>query len=76
MNSRLFNMLHNACYEDIFTITDRIDIDLDGIIEESVQQHRCVVHRVWGEEVVSQGARVDFAGMDGRTWVQQIGVGL
>lgn len=38
-------------------------------------QHQCVAHRDGGGEVVFRGIRIDFARMDGQTWVRHIGMG-
>ena len=43
MHACLLDVLHDASNQHIFAITDRIDIDLDGIIEESIKQYRSIV---------------------------------
>ena len=40
MHTRLFNVFHDAGDDDIGSISDRIDINLGGILQKSVNQHR------------------------------------
>jgi hypothetical protein len=49
MHARLFHVLHDAANEDILAVAAGVDIDFDGDIEETIEQHGTVVrhfHRV------------------------------
>ena len=39
VNARLLDVLHDTADEHAFAIGQAIDIDLDGIIEEPIEQH-------------------------------------
>ena len=40
MDPRLLDVLHDAADEHRFPVACTIDIDLDGVVEEPVEQHR------------------------------------
>jgi hypothetical protein len=43
VNTCLFDMLHDGANHHFLAVTDQIDIDLDGRIQEVIQQHRAVI---------------------------------
>ncbi len=43
MHARLFDVLHDAADDDLLAVAQGVDIDLGGIVEEAVEQHRAVV---------------------------------
>ncbi|CCJ77186.1 hypothetical protein BN135_2250 [Cronobacter muytjensii 530] len=43
MHARLFDMLHDAANQHHFAVTDGVHINLNGIVQEAVQQHWRVV---------------------------------
>ena len=43
MNSSLFDVLHDGTDHHLVAVRDTIDIDFDGLIQESVQQNRGVI---------------------------------
>ena len=40
MHARLLDVLHDAADHDVGPVAYRVDIDLDGIVEKTVEQHR------------------------------------
>ncbi|CAB4531621.1 unannotated protein [freshwater metagenome] len=42
MNSRFFDVLHDSADVQSLTVKERIDIDLNCIVEESVDKEWCV----------------------------------
>ena len=49
MNAGLLDVFHDSADEHVATIADRIDVDFDRIIQESIEQHRTLVrdlHRI------------------------------
>ena len=40
MNASLLDVLHDPGEEELLTVVDGIDIDLDSVVEESVDEHR------------------------------------
>ncbi|RMU21617.1 hypothetical protein ALP35_05604 [Pseudomonas savastanoi pv. glycinea] len=43
MNARLLDVLHDRANHHVSPVADRIDVHLDGTVQEVVQQHRAVV---------------------------------
>ena len=48
MDPRLLDVLHDAADQHLVAVADRIDIDLDRIVEEPIEQHRAVVRDLHG----------------------------
>ena len=48
MHTGLLDMFHDAADQDVFTIRNGIDIDLDGIIQKTVEQYRRVIRNLHG----------------------------
>ena len=48
MNSRLLDVLHDAADENRLPVARTVHVDLDGIIEESVEQDRRFLRRFHG----------------------------
>ena len=49
VHAGLLDVLHDAADQHVLAVAHRIDVDLDGDVEEAVEQHRAVVrdlHRV------------------------------
>ena len=46
MHARLLDVLHDAADHDIRAVADRIDVDLDRIVQEAVEQHRRIVRHL------------------------------
>ncbi len=42
MNARLLNVLHDRADHRGLTVADAIDIDLGGVVEETVDEHRAL----------------------------------
>ena len=40
MDSGKLDVLHHRCHIDVLTVTDGIDFALDGVVEETVDEHR------------------------------------
>ena len=40
MDSRLLDMLEHAADGDVAPVADRVDVDLDGVAQIAVDQHR------------------------------------
>ena len=61
MNAGFLDVLHDAGDEDVLAVADRVDIDLDGIGEIAVDQHRAVArddHRL-GDVALELGIVLD-----------------
>jgi len=43
VNAGLLHVLHDAADDDFLAVRDRIDVDLDGEIQEPVEQDRAIV---------------------------------
>ena len=43
MDAGLLDVLHDAGDDHVFRIAERIDVDLDGILEEVVDEHRALL---------------------------------
>ena len=43
MHAGLLDVLHDAADQHVLAVAHRIDVDLDGEVEEAVEQHRAVV---------------------------------
>ena len=55
MDAGLLDVLHDAADDDFLAVADRIDVDLDGEVEESVEQDRAIVRDADGAiDVVPQ----------------------
>ena len=39
MNACLLNVFHHRRHEDVVTVAHRIDVNLDGVLQEFVDQH-------------------------------------
>ena len=50
MNASLFDVLHDAADVDLVAVAERVDVDLDGVLQEAVHQHR-----VFGRELRGAG---------------------
>ena len=48
MHASLFDMLHDRADHHVLAITDGIDVDFDGAVEEVIQQHRAVIRHLHG----------------------------
>src|SRR5699024_31441 len=61
VDAGLLDVLHDAADEDLLTVVERIDVDLDGVFEEAVDEHGTVDGDLRGRgHVVEQlGAVVD-----------------
>ena len=49
VHAGLLDVLHDAADQHVLAVADRIDVHLDGDVEEAIEQHRAVVgdlHRV------------------------------
>ena len=40
MDAGLLDVLHDAADEHLRSITDRVDVDLDRVLDEAIDQHR------------------------------------
>ena len=40
MHARLLDVLHDAADHDVRAVADRVDVDLDRVVQEAVEQHR------------------------------------
>ena len=40
MHARLLDVLHDAADHDLGAVADRVDVDLDRVVQEAVEQHR------------------------------------
>ena len=54
MHTGLFDVLHDRADHDLLAVADRIDVDLDRLIEKVIEQHR---RRIRHDECVAQIAR-------------------
>ncbi len=42
MDAGLLDVLHDAAEEEVRTVVQRVDVDLDRVVDEAVDQHRPV----------------------------------
>ena len=55
MDTRLLDVLHDAAEVEVTSVVERIDVDLDGVVEEAVDQHRMLgIDLCCAHEVVAQ----------------------
>ena len=40
MDARLLDVLHDPAEVELVAVVERVDVDLDGVVEEPVDQHR------------------------------------
>lgn len=40
MDARFLDVLHDAAEVELVAVVERVDVDLDGVVEEAVDQHR------------------------------------
>jgi hypothetical protein len=40
VHAGLLDVLHDAADQHLLAVADRVDVDLDGVVQEAVQQHR------------------------------------
>ena len=40
MDAGLLDVLHDAAEEQLGAVEERVDVDLDGVVEEAVDEHR------------------------------------
>ena len=40
MDAGFFNVLHDAGDDDVFRVAERVDIDLDGVLQEVIDTNR------------------------------------
>jgi hypothetical protein len=45
VDAGLLDVLHDAADVHVAAVADGVDVDLDGVVEEAVEQHRAVVAR-------------------------------
>lgn len=56
MDARLLNVLHDRAHEEFVAVVQRVNVDLDGCVQEAVDEERAA-----GEEQLGVVAREVFA---------------
>ena len=46
MHARLLDVLHDAADHDVLAVAERVDVDLDRVVQEAVEQHRRIVRHL------------------------------
>ena len=46
MHARLLDVLHDAADHDVLAVAERVDVDLDRVVEKAVEEHRRIVRHL------------------------------